>query len=66
MTRDTFEEVLGAMARAGLLGLANAVFEKDGKSIPYRKASLTRAGDAVEVTTDFELLMKDAAQAEVR
>jgi superfamily II DNA helicase RecQ len=66
MTRDAFEEVLGAMARAGLLGLANAVFEKDGKSIPYRKASLTRAGDAVEVATDFELLMKDAAQAEVR
>jgi DNA topoisomerase-3 len=66
MTRDAFEEVLGAMARAGLLALANAVFEKDRKSIPYRKASLTRLGDAVEVATDFELLMKDAARVEGR
>ena len=42
MSRDAFEEVLGAMARAGFLRLADAVFEKDGKPIPYRKASLTR------------------------
>ena len=43
MSRDTFEEVLGAVARAGLVRLADAVLEKDGKQIPYRKASLTRA-----------------------
>src|SRR5206468_1328041 len=48
MTRDDFEEVLGAMARAGLLGLADAVFEKDGKAIAYRKASLTPQGGTVE------------------
>ena len=37
MSRDAFEEVLGAMARAGLVQLSDAVFEKDGKQIPYRK-----------------------------
>ena len=38
LSRDEFEEVLGAMARAGLIRLQNAVFEKDGKQIPFRKA----------------------------
>jgi DNA topoisomerase III len=61
MSRDTFEEVLGAMARAGLVRLSDAVFEKDGKQIPYRKASLTHEGQAVEETTPIDFLMKEAA-----
>jgi superfamily II DNA helicase RecQ len=63
MTRDAFEEILGAMARANFLRLANAVFEKDGKSIPYRKATLTTDGEALEEIVPGDLLMKDAAQA---
>ena len=63
MTRDAFEEILGAMARANFLRLANAVFEKDGKTIPYRKASLTPDGEALEEIVPGDLLMKDAAQA---
>jgi superfamily II DNA helicase RecQ len=63
MSRDTFEEVLGAMARAGLVRLADAVFEKDGKQIPYRKASLTRAAYAVDETTPIAFIMKDTAPA---
>jgi superfamily II DNA helicase RecQ len=63
MTRDAFEEILGSMARANFLRLANAVFEKDGKSIPYRKASLTPDGEALEEIVPGDLLMKDAAQA---
>ncbi|MGH9469731.1 MAG: RecQ family ATP-dependent DNA helicase, partial [Terriglobia bacterium] len=43
ISRDAFEEVLGAAARAGLLEISDAVFEKDGKQISYRKAHLTRA-----------------------
>ena len=39
LSRDTFEEVLGGMARAGLVRLSDASFEKDGKTIPYRKVS---------------------------
>ncbi len=63
ITRDAFEEVLGAMARANFLRLVNAVFEKDGKSIPYRKASLTPDGEALEEIVSGDLLMKDASQA---
>ena len=61
MTRDEFEEVLGAMARAGLVRLSDAVFEKDGKQIPYRKVSLTRSG--AEAGEDVEFLIKGAATA---
>ena len=61
VTRDAFEEVLGATARAGLLQLSDAVFEKDGKQIPYRKVTLTHAGHAVNERTPVELIMKDTA-----
>jgi superfamily II DNA helicase RecQ len=63
MTRDTFEEVLGAMARAGLVRLADAVFEKDGKQIPYRKASPTHAAYSVNEVTPIAFIMKDTAPA---
>src|SRR5207245_813897 len=61
MSRDTFEEVLGAMARAGLVQVTDAVFEKNGKQIPYRKVSLTRAGYAINETTPIEFIMKETA-----
>ncbi len=61
VSRDDFEEILGAMARANFLRLTNAVFEKDGKEIPYRKASLTPDGEALEEIVAGDLLMKDAA-----
>ncbi|HTV53454.1 MAG TPA: ATP-dependent DNA helicase RecQ, partial [Terriglobia bacterium] len=61
MSRDAFEEVLGSMARAGLVNLADAVFEKEGKQIPYRKASLTRAGYALDENTPVDLAMKEKA-----
>jgi DNA topoisomerase III len=63
LSRDSFEEVLGSLARAGLLRLVEAVFEKDGKAIPYRKASLTAEGDARDDESPVELLMKDDAPA---
>ena len=61
MSRDAFEEVLGATARAGLLQLSDEVFQKDGKQIPYRKASLTRTGYTVDERTPVEFVMKDMA-----
>src|SRR5271163_755550 len=63
MSRDAFEEVLGAMARAGLVRLSDAVFEKDGKQIPYRKASLTRAAHAVGEQTPLGFIIKDLTPA---
>ena len=58
MTRDEFEQVLGAMARLGYITLTEAVFEKDGKQIPYRKASLTRAAGHLDETSEVDLLVK--------
>ncbi len=44
MNRDSFEELMGALARAGYVRLVETAFEKDGKQIPFRKAYLTREG----------------------
>jgi superfamily II DNA helicase RecQ len=63
ISRDAFEDVLGAMARAGLVRLADAVFEKDGRQIPYRTVSLTPAGRAADESTPIEFIMKDIAAA---
>jgi len=58
MSRDNFEEVLGAMARAELLAFTDAVFEKQGKRIPYRNVSILPAGLNFEADA---LVMRDAA-----
>jgi hypothetical protein len=62
ISRDTFEEVLGAMARAELLTFADAVFEKQGKQIPYRTVGLTPAGRNVDESVPVLFVMKDAAR----
>ena len=59
LNRDQFEELLGAMARASLIKLTDAVFEKDGKQIPYRKAHITRDGEAVDEDTPLQLMIRD-------
>ena len=63
LSRDDFEELLGAMARAGLIRLSEAVFEKDGKEIPYRKAHLTREAEYVDDDTPLELTIRGATRA---
>ena len=61
MSRDAFEDVLGAMARASLARLSDAVFEKDGKQIPYRTVRLTPVGRAADEAAPIEFIMKDTA-----
>ena len=61
INRDNFEEVLGAMARAGILTCVDAVFEKLGKQIPYRTVSLTLAGKAFDPSTPLAFVMKSTA-----
>ncbi len=63
MSRNAFEEVIGALARAGLVRLTSAVFEKDGRSISYTKASITPAGEASDDARPPELRMKAAPVA---
>jgi DNA topoisomerase III len=63
LSRNAFEEVLGAMGRDGLLRHIDAVFEKDGKRIPYRNVVLTRRGCEVNEQTPVEFVMKDSDYA---
>ena len=57
-SRNSFEDVLGAMARLGLVRLTDEVFEKDGRSIPYRKAYLGSAAGELDEAAPIALLMK--------
>src|ERR1022692_2203471 len=57
-SRNSFEDVLGAMARLGLARLTDEVFEKDGRSIPYRKAYLGSAAGELDEAAPIALLMK--------
>jgi superfamily II DNA helicase RecQ len=59
MSRREFEELLGALARAGLMEFEDKIFEKDGKQIPYRLALLTNAGEAAALAGDAEFMIKD-------
>jgi superfamily II DNA helicase RecQ len=63
LTRQEFEELLGALARSGLLRLADATFEKDGKTISFRKAALTRDGQDLEIDAKLHFQMKSAPSA---
>ena len=63
MSRDAFEELVAALARAGLVRLTDAVFEKDGKQIPYRKATLSRDADFVDRETRLEITIRDTGGA---
>jgi RecQ family ATP-dependent DNA helicase len=58
-SRDHFEELLGAMSGAGLLDLEEASFEKDGRSITYRKASLTSEGEELRSSDSVTVLIRD-------
>lgn len=61
MSRDSFEDILGAMARAGLLLHADEVFEKEGKRIPYRTVRLTQQGRQVTQNSPIPFVMKDSS-----
>src|SRR5439155_20030169 len=53
-------------ARAGLVRLLDAVFEKNGKQIQYRKVGLTKAALSVDETTAVNLVMKTAPASRKR
>jgi len=61
-SRDHFEEVLGAMSGAGFLTIEDASFEKDGRSIAYRKANLTREGEEMDEEDASSILMRDTSE----
>jgi superfamily II DNA helicase RecQ len=64
LSRDEFDGLLDAMVRAGLIEIEEAEFEKDGKSIRFRKVRLTEAGLEMRATTLVELLISDGVVEE--
>ncbi len=44
LDRRSFEHVLGGLARAGLVAVSDASFQKDGERIAFQRVSLTDAG----------------------
>jgi superfamily II DNA helicase RecQ len=59
VTRDELEEVLAALARAGFVHITDAVFEKDGKTIPYRRASLSSDGQDLPDEAEIDFTLKE-------
>ena len=59
MNRDAFEEVLGGMARAGLVTITDAVFEKDGKRIPYKNVSISQEGLEIRQGDELPFLVRE-------
>jgi RecQ family ATP-dependent DNA helicase len=57
--RDAFDGLLDAMVRAGLAGLEEAAYEKDGEVRRFRKVRLTAAGLSVRANTPLALLIAD-------
>lgn len=59
LDRRQFDALLEAMARAGLIAIEDAVFEKDGQVIKFRKVRLTAAGISVGSDATTGLLIGD-------
>jgi superfamily II DNA helicase RecQ len=64
VSRNHFEELLGAMARAGLVIAANEVFEKDGRQIPYRTVRITEEGNEAAADEPLPLLLRQSQTEE--
>lgn len=61
VSRDAFENLLQALAGAGLVRLEELTFEKDGRSIAYRKASLTQEGEELPSTDPLDFVLPDSS-----
>ncbi len=59
MGRNDFESLLAVLAAAGLVSIEEAVFEKDGRSINYRKVSLTSDAEDLDERVLGGLMVKD-------
>jgi superfamily II DNA helicase RecQ len=59
MSRGDFDGLLDAMARAGLIEIEEATFEKDREILRFRKVKLTETGLEVRPATPLPLLIGD-------
>lgn len=61
VSRDEFENLLRALSVAGLLRIEELTFEKDDRSIAYRRVSLTREGTDLPADDPLEFVLPDVA-----
>ncbi|MGC9951146.1 MAG: DNA topoisomerase 3 [Bryobacteraceae bacterium] len=68
LDRDGFEQLLGAMARAGWVEISEASFEQDGRRVDYRLAALSAAGRELDATAmpPFEMKLEIEASGKRR
>ncbi len=59
MSRDEFETLLDAMARARLIEIEGSSFEKNGEILRFRKVMLKDDGFDAERSADLKLLLSD-------
>ncbi len=64
LSRSDFDALLDAMARAALIEIEAAEFEKNGEVIPFRKVRLTARGLEVRPFTPLSLLIGDGVADE--
>ncbi len=64
LSRNDFDGMLDAMVRAGLIGMEDAEYEKDGEVRRFRKVRLTEAGRDLRATTPVGLLISDGVVEE--
>ncbi|MGJ5820110.1 DNA topoisomerase 3 [Paludibaculum fermentans] len=55
LDRRTFEELIGAMARSGLIVITDTSFTKDGKEIEFRRVRISDAGWAEDAVAALRL-----------
>ncbi len=63
LSRDAFEDLLAALAGAGFVRLDQASFEKDGKTIPFKKANLTHEGASFSERDADTVIVRERAGA---
>jgi superfamily II DNA helicase RecQ len=68
LDRDGFEQVLGAMARAGWVEMSEASFQQDGRRVDYRLAQLSAVGREMdpEAAPAFEMKLEIEGTAKRR
>ncbi len=64
LSRSDFEALLDAMARAALIEIESAEFEKNGEVIPFRKVRLSALGLEVRQSIPLPLLIGDGVADE--
>jgi RecQ family ATP-dependent DNA helicase len=61
MSRDSFEQLLSGLARAGVIDIEDEVFKTEGRSVVFRRATLTAFGGRVDERTSLDFTIKAAS-----